>query len=256
MTRIMQGLSVTLSSRQKITAVLLAIYWPVLFVFAHIPIPQVVHEADVSDKSLHFLAYLILVFLLWFTVSDGKKANWRTASPWRVFLIMVAYGIIDEWLQSYVAGRSCDAWDFVADLASITTGLALFSIVSFWPAGLVVTAIVVVGVSNVLRTGLTDTMPVASAAFHFLSYAILTAFWVQCLRLFMPRKRLGSNRIKWLAAALAAPMGLALTMKLFCAIFGKDFAAPETIISIGAIAAVVVTIHLADLFRKVEESRD
>jgi VanZ family protein len=247
---------VTLSHQQKITTVLLAIYWPVLFVFAHIPIPQAVREAEVSDKSLHFLAYFILVFLLWFTVSDGKKVNWRTASPWWVFLIMVGYGIVDEWLQSYAVGRTCDAWDFVADLTSTITGLVLFSIVSFWPAGLVVTAIVILGVANVSRVGLTDTLPAASAAFHFFAYAILTAFWVRCLRLFMPRNRLRPNRIKWLAAVLAAPMGLVLTVKLSCVILGKDFAVPDMIISIGAIAAVVVTIHLAGLFHKVEELRD
>ncbi len=77
MTRILSGFSMTLSHQQKITAVLLVFYWIVLFVFAHIPIPKVVREADVSDKSLHFLVYLILVFLLWFTVSDGKKMRAR-----------------------------------------------------------------------------------------------------------------------------------------------------------------------------------
>ena len=53
-----------LSLRRKLTVIVLALYWPSLFILAHIPIPKVVREADVSDKSLHFLAYLLLTFLL------------------------------------------------------------------------------------------------------------------------------------------------------------------------------------------------
>lgn len=225
----------------------MAIYWPALFIFAHIPVPRVVQESDISDKSLHFLAYLILVFLLWFTVSDGKKANWRRASPWWVFLIMVVYGIVDEWLQSYAAERTCDAWDFLADLTSTFTGLVLFSVLSFWPAGLVVTVIIIFGVANISRADLTDLLPAASAVFHLFAYAILTTFWVQCLRLFMPRNHLRQNAVKWLTAALAAPLALVLTVKLFSVILGKDFAVQDMIISIGAIVAVVVTIHLGRL---------
>ena len=219
----------------------MAIYWPALFIFAHIPVPRVVQETDISDKSLHFLAYLILVFLLWFTVSDGKKMNWRRASPWWVFLIMVAYGIVDEWLQSYAVGRTCDAWDFLADLTSTFTGLVLFSVLSFWPAGLAVTAIMIFGVANISRADLTDMLPAASAAFHLFAYAILTTFWIQCLRPFMPRNHLRQNPVKWLIAALTAPLALVLTVKLFSVISGRDFAVQDMIISIGAI---VVTIHL------------
>ena len=246
----------TLSSRQKITTVLLAIYWPVLFVFAHIPIPQAVREAEVSDKSLHFMAYLILVFLLWFTISDGKKANWRKASPRWVFLTMVAYGIIDEWLQSYAVGRSCDAWDLLADVIGTFVGLALFTILSFWPAGLVVTALIIIGVANVSQADLTHTLLAVTAAFHLFAYAVFTAFWVQCLRLFKPTNHLRQNTIKWSAAALAIPAGLVLTVKFFSLILGKDFAVHDMLISIGAIAAVVVTIHLAGLFHEAEESGD
>jgi len=222
----------------------LTIYWPALFIFAHIPVPRVVQESDISDKSLHFLAYLILVFLLWFSVSDGKKVNWRKASPWWVFLIMVAYGIVDEWLQSYAVGRTCDAWDFLADLTSTIIGLALFSVLSFWPAGLVVTAIMIFGLADISRADLTNILPAASAAFHLFAYAILTTFWVQCLRLLTPRNHLRQNPVKWLTAALAAPLALVLIVKLFSVILAKDFAAWDMIISIGAIVAVVVTIHL------------
>jgi hypothetical protein len=58
----------TLSRQQKIAACILTLYWPALFALTHVPIPTVVREADVSDKALHFLTYLILAFLLWSVV--------------------------------------------------------------------------------------------------------------------------------------------------------------------------------------------
>ncbi|MHC4074050.1 MAG: VanZ family protein, partial [Planctomycetota bacterium] len=168
----------TLSRQQKITTIVLALYWPALFVFAHIPIPQVIRRAGVSDKSLHFLAYLILVFLFWFTVGAGRRVNWRKATPWLVLLIILVYGILDEWSQGYVAGRSSDILDFVADLAGTITGLILFSVFTLWPAGLLVTATVIFGMTNVAQKNLAELLPVASAAFHLFAYAIFTMLWV------------------------------------------------------------------------------
>jgi len=66
------------SWQQKIIIILLAFYWPILFILAHIPIPQYVRKAGVSDKSLHFLAYLILTFLLWFAIRPDEKVKWRS----------------------------------------------------------------------------------------------------------------------------------------------------------------------------------
>ncbi|MHC4330402.1 MAG: VanZ family protein [Planctomycetota bacterium] len=169
----------TLSRQQKITTILLALYWPALFVFAHVPIPQVVRQAGVSDKSLHFLAYFILAFLLWFTVSGGKRVNWRKAAPRWVLLTILVYGILDEWSQSYVAGRSCDVLDFFADLAGTLIGLILFSVFTLWPAGLLVTATVIFGMTNVAQKNLAELLPVASAAFHLFAYAIFTMLWVR-----------------------------------------------------------------------------
>ena len=224
---------------------MLIIYWPVLFIFAHIPVPKVVREADVSDKSLHFLGYLILVFLLWFTVSDGKKVNWRRPAPWRVLLIMAVYGIVDEWLQSYVPGRSCDAWDLFADMTSTLTGLIIFSVLSFWPAGLLVTAMVIIGIANVSQADLSDLMPAANTVFHLGAYALFTAFWIQCLHLFLPTINLRATRARWLAAALAAPAGLALTVELFSFFLGNEFLVSDMIISFGAIAVTVAAVYLS-----------
>ncbi|MBN2595039.1 MAG: VanZ family protein [Sedimentisphaerales bacterium] len=231
----------TLSHQQKIAACLLVLYWPALFVLAHIPIPRVVQEADVSDKDLHFLAYLILTFLLWLTVRGNEKVNWRGAAPWLVLSVIVVYGILDEWLQNYVAGRSCDVQDFYMDLAGALTGLIIFSFLTFWPAVLLVVATFIFGITNVTRANLSDLLPVTNAVFHFLAYSILTVLWIQCIRLFLAVK---APKAKWLILALAGPTGFLIIVKLFSVIVGKELAFSDIIIAFGAIVTVVIGFYV------------
>jgi len=68
--------------RQKAVVAVLVLYWPTLFVLAHIPVPQVVRRAHVYDKSLHLLAYMILTFLLWSAIKPLERVCWRRAAVW------------------------------------------------------------------------------------------------------------------------------------------------------------------------------
>jgi VanZ family protein len=66
-----------------------------------------------ADKILHALEYGGLSFLL--------HMAWRRSFPgrpwfWPVVAITVLYGLSDEIHQSFVPGRSMDAWDLVADM--------------------------------------------------------------------------------------------------------------------------------------------
>jgi len=239
----------TLSLERKIAAVVLALYWPTLFVFAHIPIPQVVREADVSDKSLHVLGYLVLVYLLWFAVRGDEKVNWRNIGPWWILAIMALYGVLDEWSQNYVAGRTCDVQDFLADVVGIVGGLVLFSVFTFWPAGLLVTAIVIFGMTNVTRADLSHLMPVTSAAFHLFAYAVFTALWIQYIRRFPSALRAPRAGVKWLMAAVGGPLALLLIVKLFSVIAGRVFAARDMLFSAGGIGVVVAVVCLTALFQ-------
>ncbi|MFH1718042.1 MAG: VanZ family protein [Planctomycetota bacterium] len=232
-----------LSTQQKITKIALGLYWPTLFVAAHIPIPQSVQRAGVSDKSLHFLAYLTLVFLLWFAVSGIQRIDWRRSGPWLVLLTLIAYGIIDEILQSLVPGRSPDVMDFVADLTGVLTGLILFTILAFWPAGLLVAATVIFSVANIARINLAVLLPVTYAVFHLFAYAVFTVLWIQCTHLYTSVSA-KTTKIKWLILALAVPAGLLLMVKLFAIIFGKGFTLADTIVSGGAIVTVIAVFYL------------
>ncbi|HIJ52201.1 MAG TPA: VanZ family protein [Planctomycetes bacterium] len=235
-----------LSQRQKLIIIPLLIYWPLIFVLAHVPIPQLVRKAGVSDKIIHFIAYLTLVFLLWFAISPDRKVSWRRAAVWWVLLVTVWYGVVDEVLQSFVAGRSCDVRDFFADLAGVTTGLILFAFFSFWPAFLVVTGITIFALSNLTRVNLADLLPVTNMAFHLFAYPFFAMLWIQNMHLFLPLK---ASKPKWLIAASALPIGLLVAVELYSVISGKDFRLQDVIIAAVGIAAVVITIYLIGLFR-------
>jgi VanZ family protein len=230
-----------LSRQQKIAACVLVLYWPVLFILTHIPIPRVVQEANVSDKSLHFLAYLVLTFLIWSIVSGNRKVNWRRAAPWLVLFVLIVYGILDEWLQGYVAGRSRDVHDFYMDLAGALTSLIISSFLMFWPAGLVITATFIFGVTNVTRANLANLLPVTNDVFNLLAYAILTVLWIQCMHFFTAIK---APKIKWLLLALAGPTAFLIIVKSYSVIVGKNLVFSEIIIAFGAIATVVIGFYV------------
>lgn len=236
----------TVSRRQKLIIISLLIYWPAIFVLAHVPIPLLVRKAGVSDKILHFIAYFVLVFLLWFAANPDRKVSWRRAAAWWILLVTVWYGVIDEVLQGFVAGRNCDVMDFFADLAGVVTGLILFAFFSFWPAFLVVTGITIFALSNLTRVNLVDLLPITNIAFHLFAYAFFAMLWIQNMHLFLPLK---VPNLKWLILASVLPTGLLLAVKVFSVISGRGGTIQDVIIAAVGIAAVVITAYMLGLFR-------
>jgi len=225
----------TLSLRQKLIIISLLLYWPAIFVLAHIPIPQLVYKAQISDKTLHLVVYLILVFLLWFAVSPDRRVNWRKATVWWVFLITAGYGGVDELLQGCV-GRSCDIKDFLANLAGVTGGLILFSFLTFWPALFAVTGITIFCLTNLARANLAELVPVTNTMFHLFAYAVFTMLWIRQVHPLLSK----TSKPKRLIIALAVPISLLLVVKLFSVISGRYFTVFDVIISGTGIAAVAV----------------
>lgn len=234
----------SLSLRQKIIIFLLAVYWPSLFILAHIPIPMVVYKAQVSDKSLHFLAYLVLTFLLWFAIRPAQKVNWRKTAVWLILVLVVWYGVFDELLQGYM-GRNCDVRDLLADFAGMLGGLILFSFLSFWPVLLAVTAIVIFGLTNLARANLAELVPITNALFHFFGYGFFTAIWIICMHLFL---RIKTIRVKWAITALIVPIGFLLVVRLFSVVLGRHFGVIDVILSVGGITCAVIAVYLSVLF--------
>jgi hypothetical protein len=236
-----------LSHRQKIIIITLIFYWPALFIFAHIPIPELVRQADVADKDVHFLAYLILTFLLWFAVYPDKKVNWRGPTVWWIILVVVLYGVCDELLQSFVRGRSCDVRDFIVDLAGTVTSLILLSIFYFQPALVIVTGIAIFGLTNVARVNIADLLPVTNTVFNLSAYVIFTLAWIYYL---YNSSKLTAPAPEWLIRALTVPIGFLLVVKSGSLILGRSVTLIDMVISIAGIAATVGVITAIALFRR------
>jgi len=238
--------------RRTVAIVALAVYWPTLFIFAHIPVPEEVQKAGVSDKALHFLAYATLVFLLWIALNPQDKVRWRKATVWWVLLIVAAYGVIDELLQGYV-GRSCEMADLEADLAGAFAGCVILTFFTLWPAAFIVVAAIIFGLTNIARENPADFMPFANAMFHLFSYAVFTLIWIRCMappqvRLSDSLRALKPNR-KWLITALASPIALLVVVKGYSIAQGKYLPIYDVILSVGGIVGAV-GIWAGVLFRR------
>jgi VanZ family protein len=239
-----------LSFQRKVTVGVLVLYWPALFVSAHVPIPRLVREANVSDKAIHFLAYLVLTFLLWLAVIGDKKVRWRKLGVWCMVLFVAGYGVADELLQSLVAGRSCDVRDFFMDMMGMLAALFLLSFFTSWPAAFSVVAIFIFGITNVAKANVADLLPVASALFYLLAYATLTLFWIQTLKFYWPRRGTPRITITWVILASVIPAALLLAVKLASMFLSRTFIAKDMMISAAGIVAAVALTCLTPLFRR------
>ncbi|HEG44181.1 MAG TPA: hypothetical protein ENH94_09055 [Phycisphaerales bacterium] len=203
--------------RHKYIVAALAIYWPALFIVTHIPIPEIARKSGLSDKAMHFLAYLVLVSLTWLAISPYSKVQWGKVKCWLVLAGVVWYGAIDEWLQGRV-GRNADVHDFVADLLGAFFGLVVLSVFSFWPALLVTSASVIFAMTNFSRAALIGGSAVINTAFYFVAYLFLTLVWVQ----YLDRNEFLSERFgkgsRWFGAAIGGPVLLLGAVKI-CSVF-------------------------------------
>lgn len=225
---------------------MLAAYWLVLIFFAHVPIPQTVRQADLSDKSLHFLAYLVLTFLFWFTFKPEQKVRWHKATVWLTLCLIIAYGVADELVQSHT-GRTCDAMDIAANAAGTLTALLILTFLTFWPAALLVVAAVIFGVTNVARKNLNEVLPLAAVMFDLFAYAVFTFLWIANMERFT---RIKAPRIKWLIWAITAPAVFLLIVKTVAAILGRSFNWSGIIVPSVAILAVVAATYIRSLLRR------
>jgi VanZ family protein len=89
------------------------LYMAAIFVASSIQKPPT--PSGVSDVSLHEAVYFGLTLLLIRALAGGRLAG---VSPWTLvaaWCLAVAYGITDEWHQSFVPMRHPDVRDLIAD---------------------------------------------------------------------------------------------------------------------------------------------
>ena len=191
-----------LLSRHKYILIGLVFYWPAIFIATHMPVPQFVGKMGMTDKTLHYMAYLVLVSLVWWTVSPYERVNWKKAKVWVVLAVVAWYGVADEYLQGFVH-RTPDVGDFIADFAAALTGLIILTIFSFWPALLILLGVVFFMMTCLTRFHVVFNNENVNIAFYFLTNAIFALVWVQNIHRYIGTRRMGS---KWWIAAMSVPL--------------------------------------------------
>ncbi len=112
----------TLMTLLRITSSILAVYWVAIFVATHLPGSSLPNLG--SDKAYHLGAFFGLSVLLSWVLAQ-KIEGVRTRIVW-VMAITITYAIFDEWSQQFVANRSPDVTDALADTCGAALGVIVF----------------------------------------------------------------------------------------------------------------------------------
>jgi len=90
------------------------------------PLPAFVPGELYSDKAAHVLAFAFL--MLWFGSLFPRRWHWR------LFAILLIYGVIMELLQTQVPNRYAEGADLLADFIGVLTGWLLAgTAIRRWP---------------------------------------------------------------------------------------------------------------------------
>lgn len=239
--------------RRKMMILALALYWPALFIVAHIPVPPRVVQAHMSDKSLHYLMYMMLTVLLWSAIEPYSRASWRRATPWLILAMAGVYAIVDEYLQQFVRGRSADIRDFGADMLGASVGLLVLTFFSFWPAMLITLGSVIYVLAVFTRANLTQVLPVAATVFHLATYGLFTWLWMGYIHQAGHRSRAYRHRC---VISAALPLALLGITELSTIVAGKSFEAWDMVAGgLGVFGALVTACGLKWLWPQCSQRR-
>lgn len=112
-----------LTGTMRLASLLLLLYWTSIFVGTHIP-GHAMPKVGMSDKLMHFGAFAGLAFLLAWAIPTRKGRYLVHACL--TFGIIAAYACLDELTQKFIPGRSCSAWDLLADITGAAAGIGLY----------------------------------------------------------------------------------------------------------------------------------
>ena len=118
----MRWIASILAAIHRRPGLILAVYWPIIFVGTHLPRFGPLRGEPRRypyDKLAHFACYAILAWLLMLLLLRRVRLTTAILST---CLLVAAYGVVDELTQPII-GRTADLWDYVANLAGIAMGV-------------------------------------------------------------------------------------------------------------------------------------
>jgi len=209
-----------LSNEKKFFTAALIFYWLGLIIATHIPVPYWVRHLGVSDKTMHFAAYLILTMLLWLALFFDVRANWKTFRPWLVLLSILLHGIADELTQHYIAGRSTDIIDLYADMLGAAAALLIVTFISGYHATMALAAITPVFLPAIVKSKTIKQDSIGEILIYVLIFALITGTWIYYLSSIL---KIDFRKFKYLLVYIAGPVSVLAAVKIYAAITGKPF---------------------------------
>lgn len=217
----------------------LLLYWPVVFVLTHVSqVPGFILRTQMSDKTMHYLGYLMLVFLWWFSVFPSQKPSVLRLSFWITLATMAAYGGFDEWLQGFTH-RTPDVWDWVADMGGVVTGLIIFGVVGLRLSALGVATVCIFILTSLCKTDPLGFVPFIDILFYLCAYSLVVLLWMDYLR-----KRQTLSRVEFVLLSLLMPVLLLSITLIIASMVGKQFAIDRLV---AAAAGIIVPLVAATL---------
>lgn len=227
---------------KKVFSLILMLYWMALVIITHIPVPMWVRKMGVSDKTMHFAAYMVLGLLIWQASSFGLKANWRKLRPWIVSGVLLLYGIADEFAQIFIAGRSMDALDLVSDILGGAGAMLIVTFTSGYSTAMILVTISPVFLPAIVKSKLIKQGSFIEDASYFAGFALITVCWVFYL---MHIRKLNIRNLKDFLLFLILPSISVLLVKLYALATDKPFGIEEIRLSIIGIVLALMFVQFS-----------
>ena len=223
---------------QKLFTFILVFYWVGIFVATHIPVPEWTGKMGVSDKTMHFSAFMILTLLIWLSTSFKKKADWKTIWPWLLMAIVLIYAASDELLQNFVRGRTADVHDAAFDFLGAATALVLLTTLLPHHAAMVLFIITPIFLPAFVRSQLIPPNSMLESTAYLVCFAIVTIAWTIY---FSSVHNLNLRRLKHIPIFFAGPVGTVAFVKIHATLTDKPMPASVILISF---AAIILTLFI------------
>jgi len=120
--------------KSRLVQVVLYVYWLTIFILSHIPKVNVPRGWKVSGSMHHFGAYVVLTLLIFLNAGLIRRMSLRAKKTWLLIGVVIAYGVLDEFLQYFVPGRDANLMDLVVDVVAclLCVGLLFITQRLYW----------------------------------------------------------------------------------------------------------------------------
>lgn len=228
---------------QKFFTFLLVFYWLGIFVATHIPIPFWTKKMGVSDKTMHFFAYLILTFLAWFSISFVQKVNWKKLQSWILFATILFYSFLDEFLQHFVK-RSIDPIDVLANITGMATAMAIVTFLPGQHAVMILISVCPFFMPAIVKSQLITPNSLLESLGYIAGFAIVTTAWIKYLSCV---HNLNFRQLKHMVLFFAGPSATILITKFYAGFTNKPFGATAIW---AALCSIILTLLIWQLVYK------